>query len=149
LSPLLGSGQYRIVLNWGEQPRDLDSHLWYRKNHLFYGEKKGLHAELDRDDTDGYGPETTTIHKLIPGVTYVYAIYDFSNKDRSSKELSLSDARVYIYSGASNKPVKKFGIPKKKRGNMWLVFKISGSGKIQIINDFKKCKIMDGSELKP
>ncbi|MBA4382487.1 MAG: hypothetical protein C0406_07975, partial [Sideroxydans sp.] len=56
----------RIVLNWGELPSDLDSHLIFPSNHIYFNSKTGStssDAKLDVDDTTSYGPETITIEK--------------------------------------------------------------------------------------
>lgn len=100
ISPQL-SGEARIVLEWKSQPRDLDSHLTGAVDggsniHVFYGNKAqssggGLAAELDLDDTDGYGPETTTIHNLN-GV-YTFSVVDF----HSTGTMVSNGATVKIY----------------------------------------------------
>lgn len=84
ISPEL-TGEARIVLEWGAQPTDLDSYLngsvddaddiW-----VYYGDRQAssdgnVIAELDLDDRDGYGPETTTIYDLN-GV-YRFTVADF------------------------------------------------------------------------
>lgn len=85
LSPDLETGTARIVLEWNAQPRDLDSHLTGRTDsgttiHTYYGSQQAVSggntiAELDLDDTSGYGPETTTIYDLN-GV-YTFTVVDF------------------------------------------------------------------------
>ena len=64
------NGQLRIVLTWGETPRDLDSHLDLPSGcHVYYGRKQcNGEASLDTDVTDSFGPETINIRKLKPGV---------------------------------------------------------------------------------
>src|SRR5688500_15434273 len=40
LSPLLSQGELRLVLSWGDRPRDLDSHLWLpleTSYHAYFG----------------------------------------------------------------------------------------------------------------
>ena len=73
MSPVLVAGQTRMVLNWGEAPPDLDSHLLTpiidgNTYHIYYsntGNYEGPpYAKLDTDDTNGYGPETITISQL-------------------------------------------------------------------------------------
>ncbi|MCW8631650.1 hypothetical protein OQH38_16240, partial [Acinetobacter baumannii] len=54
-------GSMRIVLTWGEKPLDLDSHLNYSNQHIYWSNKEGHQANLDVDDRDSYGPETITI----------------------------------------------------------------------------------------
>ena len=64
-------GQVRIVLTWGETPRDMDSHLDTPTGcHVYYGRKQcpSGEASLDTDVTDSYGPETINIRSLKPGV---------------------------------------------------------------------------------
>ena len=87
LSPHLASGEYRIVLAWGENPRDLDSHLYTpqladgSEHHIWYGGRGNLDvspfANLDVDDTSGFGPETITISQGFDGF-YSYKIHLFS-----------------------------------------------------------------------
>ena len=66
----------RIVLNWGASPSDLDSHLVYPGNHVYFSQKEGTDANLDVDDTDSYGPETITIERKHSGERYVYAVHN-------------------------------------------------------------------------
>jgi hypothetical protein len=65
-SPELGEGEIRIILTWGENPADLDSHLIAPnpdgcRFHCYYANKIIPGANLDRDDVTSYGPETITI----------------------------------------------------------------------------------------
>jgi hypothetical protein len=67
----VGPGKLRMVLTWGETPRDLDSHLDTPTGcHVFYGQKRcpDGSASLDADVTDGFGPETINVHTLRPGL---------------------------------------------------------------------------------
>ena len=73
LTPVLDDDEYRIILVWGSEPRDLDAHLTFYKNgtkkmHMYFSNKVGYVddkeiAILDIDDTRSYGPETITIKK--------------------------------------------------------------------------------------
>lgn len=120
LSPELLSGEIRIVLSWGSIPWDLDSHLrgttdsgedvyvsWYHDVSMGGG---NVLAELDVDDVDGYGPETTTIYD-INGV-YNFTVNDYRNTGliesseatvtvylpgESPKVIDLSQGRIYEY----------------------------------------------------
>lgn len=53
----------RVVLTWGQTPDDLDSHMIFPGNNIYFENKTGTDAELDVDDTDSYGPETITLQK--------------------------------------------------------------------------------------
>ena len=124
----------RIVLNWGKNPYDLDSHLTFPGNHIYFQHQKGSSSNLDVDDTDSYGPETITIENKRFGETYHYFVHDFSNKDNlSSNKLSASGAKVFVYVGQSL--VKTYYIPKNKTGNVWNLFKINENGEIVDINN--------------
>ncbi len=134
LSPVLkGLDSMRVVLSWGAKPRDLDSHMVYGKDHLFFENKSGTGGNLDVDDTDSYGPETITITKRNDGQSYVYAVHDFSNKlNPHALSLSNSGAKVFIYVGESL--VRTFYVPKNINGNLWTVFKMDQDGTLQDIN---------------
>lgn len=123
----------RIVLNWGKYPEDLDSHLTFPSNHVYFSHKKGTSSNLDVDDTDSYGPETITIENKRFGETYHYFVHDYTNRDNSnSNQLSASGAKVFVYVGQSL--VKTYYIPKNKIGNVWNLFKINQNGEIIDIN---------------
>ena len=145
VSTAISAQQVRIVLKWGEYPRDLDSHLvgptsdgskfhtYFSKNGYYEDDIKI--ADLDLDDTSSYGPETTTIYNPISG-KYQFYVHDYSNRaNDDSLELSKSGAIVQVYIGASNKPAYTFNVPKQK-GTLWKVFEYdSVTKKIKPINE--------------
>ena len=125
----------RVVLIWGRNPSDLDSHMIFPGNNIYYASKKGTDAELDVDDTDSYGPETITLQKKHYGESYVYAVHDYSNQSYpNSSQLSDSEAKVFVYMGQSL--VRTYYVPKNRTGNLWTVFRMTGSGDFQDINSF-------------
>ncbi len=100
----INPNQYRIVLRWGTNPADLDSHLWLPEEptpfHVAWDAKGSLaavpHAELDIDDITGVGPETITIGQVKEG-TYLYAVHHYSG----SGTIGTSGATVEVYKGAA------------------------------------------------
>ena len=79
------STEFRIVLTWGETPRDLDSHLVGLDDansvfHIAYYNKVerdtdgNVIASLDVDDVSSYGPETVTIVNARTDATYYYSV---------------------------------------------------------------------------
>ncbi|RWA26205.1 hypothetical protein DJ028_19160 [Pseudomonas veronii] len=130
----------RVVLTWGKTPRDLDSHMIFPSNNIFFRNKKGTDAELDVDDTDSYGPETITLQKKHYGESYVYAVHDYSNSGYpNSNELSNSEAKVFVYMGQSL--VRTYYVPQNRAGNLWTVFRMTGSGDFQDINTFTGVRV--------
>ena len=141
--------QIRFVLTWGTEasgaPSDLDSHLvgpaasgnvsfhtWYSDK--AYSDNDTKYADLDVDDTDWEGPETTTIYKAVAG-TYSFYIYDFTDQsDESSQNMSnKSNAVVNVYRGSQL--LNTFYVPTGFSGNLWHVCDYdSTTGKVTSIN---------------
>jgi hypothetical protein len=119
LSPSTGagsltSGQFRVVLTWGQNPYDLDSHLTGPASdgsrwHVYYSDKTaGDICGLDVDDTSSYGPETvtcprtdTTNNALRPGV-YRYSVHHYGGSANigtagTSVRLEFGNGTVYTY----------------------------------------------------
>lgn len=145
LSPVMTNlDGLRIVLNWGAVPADLDSHIAFPHNHIYFARKTGdAHADanLDVDDTDGFGPETITISRKHAGESYVYAVNDYINRaNPGSTGLSQSNAKVLVYIGQSL--VRSYYVPNKV-GNLWTVFRITPEGEFQDINTMQGVSIAD------
>ena len=111
------SNELKIMLSWGEEPSDVDSHLYgptlgsNGRFHTYYGDKTYqvgdiIYADLDWDDTQSYGPETTTIRKLIDG-TYTFIVHNWSG----SPALRTSEAKVEVFKGRSQVADKTFTVP--------------------------------------
>lgn len=144
LTPVLSDDEYRIILTWDAEPRDLDSHLTYYKDgvqmmHVYFYNKSGYVngvniATLDVDGTQGYGPETVTMTlkaEYIEGDGYFrYSVHKYSGVG----DLSESNAIVRLYRG--NSFVDTYSVPTGRIGNVWTVFRINQRG-IQALNSFK------------
>ena len=144
ISPELPEGQYRIVLSWGENPRDLDSHITGMRTdgskfHVYYSDKNAYDGEvhvanLDVDDTSGFGPETIT---LIPTTaeTYTYYIHRFAG----SGTIATSNAKVEVYKG--NALIAVYAAPRNHQGDIWTVFEITnGTSKRTLAAQRTVCK---------
>lgn len=137
ISPKLAEGTARIVLEWNAEPQDLDSYLSgetdagddvfvsYRSKQV----KKGGNtiAELDLDDTNGYGPETTTIHDLN-GV-YRFRVADY-RRTGTMKQYGAT-VKVYLPGKQPETITIKPGADVK---DIWIVCEID-HGELKIIND--------------
>jgi len=131
VTPEIGDDNYRIVLTWGESPRDLDSHLTGPINsgerfHVFYANKNSSpYANLDLDDVTSFGPETVTITEQIPG-TYRYSVHNYTDRtSNSSDRLSKSDAIVRVFKG--DQLVRTFSVPQDTDGTLWTVFELENN----------------------
>ena len=138
MSPIPEPGEIRMVLNWGENPSDLDSHLKTpqingQRYHIMYSNRGSSNSNpfvtLDVDDTDGYGPETITIKQTFSG-TYLYYIYQYS----STGNFSESGASIQIFN-SPNCDGERIQIPIEGSGRYWYVCDINGDdGTINVIN---------------
>lgn len=126
------SDEIRIVLTWGERPRDEDSHLLGPVGdgygfHTWYGDKQAydqgeLVADLDHDDTSSYGPETTTIRQKING-TYQFYVHNYSGNEDGTSTLKNSGAKVEVYVGDESVPTTSYTIPAGDSSEIyWYVF---------------------------
>lgn len=133
------SDEIRIVLTWDLLPLDEDSHLIgaapnNKSFHTWYGDRtyssnNELYADLDHDDVDSYGPETTTIRKRVDG-KYTFFVHNFSgNGTAQANTLAASGAKVEIYNGSNATPVKTYHIPvTDNKMEYWYVFDMTVSG---------------------
>ena len=144
-------GTIRFVLNWGSAASgaisDADSHLigpkaegkgvfhTYYSDRTYYADQEGLerYADLDVDDTDWEGPETTTIYNETPGI-YRFYIHDYTNGgSENCSELSKSDVRVAVYSG--DFLLATYHVPAQE-GTLWHVCDYnSTTGRLTTVNE--------------
>ena len=111
----------QFTLTWGENPSDLDSHIWTpsiegASHHIFYA-NRGVVAstpfvDLDVDDVTSYGPEHVTVWTANPG-TYVYAVYHYSG----SGDITTSEAVVDILRPDGS--VQQFSVPSGSASANW------------------------------
>lgn len=138
ISPqLTDANSFRLVLNWGVSPTDLDSHLTTpliggQNYHIYYSDRGSVlgapFANLDVDDVTSYGPETITITNFSPG-TYTYYIHQFS----SSGSFAASGATARIYTSAGL--LSTLPVPTTGSGRYWYVCQIDGQTKaVTVLN---------------
>lgn len=137
----LTSGEIRIVLTWGLDPDDLDSHLYVPviNEEIYYSYKNASDgsANLDWDDTTSYGPETITISsQKSAGNTYYYSVYHYAG----AGTIGTSGAVVKVYN--SSGLVKTYNVSTASGDGSklwWRVFSLNGSA-ITDINAFNDSK---------
>lgn len=128
ISPVISGDSFRIVLTWGENPRDLDSHIRGSLSngnpfHVYFGSKSASDngvtiCALDVDDRYSYGPETIT---LTTNTEHPY--YYYVHRYAGSGSLATSEAQVKVYQGESL--LATFNVPTdQNNGDYWNVFAI-------------------------
>ncbi len=137
ISPTMNEGAIRIVLTWGDQPLDLDSYLRgtlddgtiVRTNFMqktctdTNGNKL---AELDVDDRNGNGPETTTLYNSN-------GVFDFVVNDFFvTNNMPAGSVTVKVYMPGESSP-KEINICSGVK-NIWRVFTID-HGKLEVVNE--------------
>lgn len=134
----------RIVLNWGAVPKDLDSHLLFPENHVYFTRMTGTDALLDVDDITSYGPETITVSRKHDGERYVYAVHNYSDGGNpDSDRLAKSAAKVFVYVGQTL--IRTYYVPANEKGNLWSVFAVTEAGEFQDINSISGVRAADGN----
>lgn len=135
ISPVLDLGRMRVVVDWSDSPADLDLHLVKEGGyHISYRNLRNHQgrARLDRDDTNGHGPETLTIAEIDPRGSYHFYVHNYTHRSRPrSSSLSESRARVSLFGSSSL--LHSFEVPRSTAGTFWSVFEIE-SGEVRVID---------------
>lgn len=136
VSPEMAMEYFRVILDWGRNPDDLDAHFEKEgEYHISYRNMTSTDdgvAQLDRDDTDKFGPETITVKEIDADSGYTFWVKDFTNKDDdNSRRLSRSGATVKVY--GNGRLLENITINRGERGNKWHVFVIR-DGQIELTN---------------
>jgi len=134
----------QFTLTWGENPWDLDSHLFTPEipgdydtlaYHVYFASpgyaSEPPYADLDVDDVTSYGPEHITIWDEFPG-TYIYAVYHYSG----SGTITTSEADVGVL--MPDGTVESFSVPDEVTAGdnyWWHVCNIDGTtGVITVVD---------------
>jgi len=138
ISPELPPDGWRIVLSWAQEPRDLDSHLFFGEGqacHLYWGATRvtctnGVTAILDVDNMNGYGPETVTIDHLSmercraqSTCKMIFRVHRYSGRP----SMGGSEGVVKVYHGNTQVGTYKIEDGQGKWGrNWWTAIAIDG-----------------------
>jgi hypothetical protein len=96
LSPVLPTGNFRVVLTWGRAPADLDLYDFNQSNcKTYFNNRACPGTKLDIDQRAGYGPETITYQPNTGAHTVVVKRY-------SSGDLCTSGAKLDLYSATGH-----------------------------------------------
>ena len=135
ISPTLPPGRIRVVLDWRAKPADLDAHL-IRDGHYHLSYRDMRHykdqAWLDRDDQDGFGPETVSVLRLDTQGRYTYRVHDYTHRAHPMS-LGLSQSRAHVRVYSEQGLIKTFIVPEGIAGNSWHVFDVK-DGDLRAVN---------------
>ena len=139
ISPVMNIEYFRVVVDWDKSPHDLDAHFVKKgQYHISYHNTRVLsdgRGQLDRDDMDGYGPETITVTSIEQNANYEFYVHDYTNRNnKNSNGLSKSKAIVKVY--GNRQLLKVINVPTNKKGNTWRVFRIE-NGLIIVDNEIE------------
>ena len=133
IAEITSSDSYQIVLTWGDNPRDLDSHVTGTLPsgstfHTYFGNKTTNYngnrvCNLDVDKRYGSGPETITLN-ANNSTPYYYYVYKFTGNG----DLYTSGAQVKVYK--AGQLISTYNVPTNQgTGRYWNIFAIV-NGKI-------------------
>jgi hypothetical protein len=95
LSPKIGGNSMRFILQWNDEPEDMDLHLIGDDLHITYRDmKQSGQASLDQDAQHGWGPETITLKNIQGDKNYLLRVVNYSGEKKIDEQ-----AKVLVYSG--------------------------------------------------
>lgn len=134
-------GSFRVVLTWGEDPRDLDSHLTgpiaggSDRFHVYYADQSYEDHNLDVDDVTSFGPETITIVPAGVNGMYRYSVHNYTDRTSPSTaggRIADSGATVRLYDAdgliRTYTPPPATGANGGTNANTWRVFDLTING---------------------
>jgi hypothetical protein len=136
MSPKMQPTQWRAALKWNENPPDLDTYVKWSTNTMNWANtyvSSGMRAKLEKDDTDGLGPETAYISGVgsCDGGSFKCDIkYMINDYDEGGRMLDTSDAEVVLYNGETVSGTWKISdcaSSVSEDGNWWHVFTIDAA----------------------
>ncbi|MEZ8345884.1 tandem-95 repeat protein [Vibrio splendidus] len=133
ISEVLEETDMRIVVTWGDSPRDMDNHLWLydtengsELDHIYYRDMshdlgEGNVVQQDVDDTNGGGPETITIPNYQDADMH-YSVHNYTS--RSWDVDGVEDVQVQVFVGDTLVETFSPDLSDNPSGDHWHVFDI-------------------------
>jgi hypothetical protein len=94
----VGTGDLQVTLTWNSTA-DMDLHVLEPDGtHVYFGRRNGVTARLDRDDTDGFGPENIFVNRGAAAAgTYQIYIVHFSRNVATTSTIA-----IRVHAGTPN-----------------------------------------------
>ncbi|MEA2048294.1 MAG: DUF5011 domain-containing protein [Campylobacterota bacterium] len=118
------------TLTWGENPSDLDTHVYGPNGyHVYYGHQTEGDTFLDVDDVTSFGPEVYTALRFPEAGTYHYAVYHYSG----SSTIAESPTRVEVNNNGQRSVFTTSGETNDSR--WWSVFDmiVDEAGNVSVV----------------
>jgi hypothetical protein len=143
MSKVLPPGGWRATVSWNAEPRDVDTHVFFGQNagqQVYYGRLSitapgtgGVKVDLDRDDTNGYGPETVTFNKIgsCTGTGRCLVKYKIKKYSGSGSLLN-GKPIVTVYRGNQVQATYNVNPPANLGRSLYTVFTIDARGQSSI-----------------
>jgi uncharacterized protein YfaP (DUF2135 family) len=135
----------RIILNWGENPRDLDAHVSLadtaassRLPHVFFSNRVGtlqngeVFAQLDVDHLHSEGYETITVFDRAPG-TYQYFVHRYAGDG------TLGDSAAEVEIVTRNCERRRYTVPRTCTQRWWHVADLAVTAAGVTVTDRGEC----------
>jgi len=134
MSPKMRPTEWRVTVKWDKNPEDLDTYVkwgWSKVNwERTQLKMAGIEGKLEKDDVDGYGPETAHLSGVGDCTTANCDIkYEINDYNEEGKLLSTSQAEVTLYNGervAGMWKISECPGAVSADKNWWHVFTIDG-----------------------
>ncbi len=137
----LANNSVRVVLTWGSDPSDYDSHIYgtlsenKEMKHVYYLNFEDSYLKLDTDKTTSYGPETITIENIDKFDNLTYTVHDYTNKSSTDSDSKFDTPPVVkVYRG--NRLIKEYRANRNANFTYWKVFSISKDGSLVDKNEY-------------
>ena len=148
LSKHLVAGEMaRVILDWGDNPRDLDAHVLFEEaqsapteSHVFFGHRLGIDvdgapfAELDIDYLYSEGFETITLYQQ-KAATFRYFVHHYAGDGA----LATSQASVAVATRGCKR--KTYTVPEDCSGRYWSVVDLRGEAARVDIIERSECSL--------
>jgi len=137
LRKMLEPGSWSAIVTWGPHSADIDSHSFFGAGyatHVYWPSSKrhfsaagtgGITVDLDRDDVNGFGPETTTFMNVgkCSAAQRGACLIKFKVKNYTPQDgdLGASSVKIKLYSGllAGGQGETNYAVPTSVGSKLW------------------------------
>jgi hypothetical protein len=129
---IMPPGHWKAVVSWAKHSRDIDSHTFFGDNfgmHVYWPSSQrgpktvpssnGVSAKLDRDDVDGWGPETTTFKGVGDCKKRGRCLILFKVKNYTPQDGDLGDSNINVQVWTGSTAGTAWPVPSTVGADLW------------------------------